>query len=121
MSFTHETLISALRDVIREEMRSIIVEIAKDEESDFAMELDRQIGLKIESNGEVCSMKEQIDYMSDHENRIDSLEDKISDLDIDDLDRRIEILENNSSSDVTRILEMLHGINRATNDAGSMY
>lgn len=125
MSFTHETLISALRDVIREEMKSLLVEIAKDESSDFFMELDRLVGLKVECNGVVVDLKGKVEYMEDHEDRIDSLERSVSDLedgdDLNELERRVETLENEGNKEVARVLEMLTGIHNATRDAGGMW
>jgi polyhydroxyalkanoate synthesis regulator phasin len=138
MSFTHETLISALRDVIREEVRTLAAEIVRDESSDFVIELTRQIEMLIESNGTISEMKEQVDFMSDHEDRIESLEknsfdelqdevndlqralDKIGDrldsLEVDDADGIRDMKDNITILDekVGNILHALRSVNEAT-------
>jgi hypothetical protein len=98
MSFTHDTLINALRDVIREEIRTLAVDIARDESSDFAIELTRQIEMLIESNGTVTSMEDQSsrllqieDSLGDHDRQISNLEDEMPDT--NDIERRLDDLE----------------------------
>jgi len=70
MSFTHDTLINALRDVIRDEICNAL----RTEEGEVIEALDQRIGLRIDANGTISEMKEQVDFMSDHEDRIESLE-----------------------------------------------
>ena len=83
MSFTHDTLINALRDVIREEVRTLAVEIVRDESSDFAIELTRQIEMLVESNGTITSMEDWSsrigsveDTLTDHDRQIGNIEDE---------------------------------------------
>ncbi len=131
MSFTHDTLINALRDVIRDEIRNAL----RMEEGEIVEALDQRIGLRIDANGTISDMKEQVDFMSDHEDRIESLEgnsfddlqdevndlqrglDKIGDrldsLEVDDADTILVLKENvaildEKAGDVMRALGGIH-------------
>ena len=110
MSFTHDTLINALRDVIREEIKTLAVEILRDESSDFVIELGRQIEMLIESNGKITSFEDQSarlgsieDSLTDLDRQISNLEDEMPDT--ADIERRIDDLESYvSENDVDDIV-----------------
>ena len=134
MSFTHDTLINALRDVIREEIKTLAVEILRDESSDFAIELGRQIEMLIESNGTITSFEDQStrlgsiedsltdlnrqvgnleDEMPDTteiERRLDDLESLVSDNDVDDIVSDVNILKERTE----RLKSAMIGISDAT-------
>jgi chromosome segregation ATPase len=143
MTFTHETLIAALRDVIKEEVVAVLASALRDEDTDLIDALDQRIGLRIDSNGTISDLKEQVSFMSDHEDRIESLEgedyedrieelernyrsldNRLDDLEVSDVERDISTLQESVStldSNVGNILRMLGGINSATNDAHNLY
>ena len=136
MSFTHDTLINALRDVIRDEICNAL----RTEEGEVIEALDQRIGLRIDANGTISDMKEQVDFMSDHEDRIESLEgnsfddlqdevndlqrglDKIGDrldsLEVDDADTILVLKENVAILDekVGDVMRALGGIHDATSN-----
>ncbi len=115
------------------------------EEGEIVEALDQRIGLRIDANGMISEMKEQLDFMSDHEDRIESLEgesiddlkDEVGDLErsLDRMGDRVDLLENVDAPDFERlasdvstldsrvgdVLRMLSGINSATNDVNNLY
>ena len=120
MSFTHDTLINALRDVIREEVRTLAVEIVRDESSDFAIELTRQIEMLIESNGTITSMEDWSsrigsveDTLNDHDRQIGNIEDEMPDT--TEIERRLDDLESLvSENDVDDIVSDVNVLKERT-------
>lgn len=120
MSFTHDTLINALRDVIREEIKTLAVEILRDESSDFAIELGRQIEMLIESNGTITSFEDQStrlgsieDSLTDLNRQVGNLEDEMPDT--TDIERRIDDLESLvSDNDVDDIVSDVNTLKERT-------
>lgn len=131
MSFTHDTLINALRDVIREEIRTQVVEILRDEASDLSIEITRMIESMIESNGTFSNLADRLDRLdsrlddaetaisnidddqpdwNDIDSRLDDLESKVGDTDCDDLYSNVRIVEERLS----KMKDIFYAINDAT-------
>ena len=99
--FVHDTLIAALRDVIREELNKMIPMVTQmiTESDSFGDTLTEALADTVRDNPDLGELKRQVDKLCDEdvEQRISDLETSVEDLpDFDGIDNRLDDLENGS-------------------------
>lgn len=106
--FVHDTLIAALRDVIREELNKMIPMVTQmiTESDSFGDTLTEALADTVRDNPDLGELKRQVDKLCDEdvEQRISDLETSVEDLpDFDGIDSRLDDLENETPPDLDEI------------------
>lgn len=99
--FVQDTLIAALRDVIREELNKMIPMVTQmiTESDSFGDTLTEALADTVRDNPDLGELKRQVDKLCDEdvEQRVSDLETSVEDLpDFDGIDSRLDDLENGS-------------------------
>ena len=106
--FVHDTLIAALRDVIREELNKMIPMVTQmiTESDSFGDTLTEALADTVRDNPDLGELKRQVDKLCDEdvEQRVSDLETSVEDLpDFDGIDSRLDDLENETPPDLDEI------------------
>ena len=130
--FVHDTLIAALRDVIREELNKMIPMVTQmiTESDSFGDTLTEALADTVRDNPDLGELKRQVDKLCDEdvEQRISDLETSVEDLpDFDGIDSRLDDLENETPPDLDEIKseakdheERLDALESKVDDHGSI-
>ena len=106
--FVNNTLIAALRDVIREELNKMIPMVTQmiTESDSFGDTLTEALADTVRDNPDLGELKRQVEKLCDEdvEQRISDLETSVEDLpDFDGIDSRLDDLENETPPDLDEI------------------
>lgn len=106
--FVNNTLIAALRDVIREELNKMIPMVTQmiTESDSFGDTLTEALADTVRDNPDLGELKRQVEKLCDEdvEQRVSDLETSVEDLpDFDGIDSRLDDLENETPPDLDEI------------------
>ena len=130
--FVNNTLIAALRDVIREELNKMIPMVPQmvTESDSFGDTLTEALADTVRDNPDLGELKRQVEKLCDEdvEQRVSDLETSVEDLpDFDGIDSRLDDLENETPPDLDEIKseakdheERLDALESKVDDHGSI-